>query len=475
MNLESTKSHYRSYSQQKHLREIEVEEQIKLKEQIQAKTPKFRGNAAFIQSIRESCEFLLSGPYETGKTFAALWLLDTLLREFANSRAAILRKIRATMDGTVLETWRNVIAIRGGVEVFGANKPVWYQYASGSKVYIAGLDDPSKALSGERDFIYVNQAEELDKDDWETLSTRASGRSARAINSITGVPIAILFGDVNPSHPNHWILTRDRLQLLPTSHKDNPTLYDDNGELTARGQQTMEVLDALTGVQKDRGKDGKWVAAEGLVYQKEWADGPEDGNVTSDDYISGAGPIIWWVDDGYVGQVNEKTGLYTPESHPRVFLLGQRRSNGRVVIFDESYATYVLDAPHVELVIKKGYPMPVYAVVDKSAVKLQAAIKAKGIPVYHVAPNVVQRIKNSRSWLAPDKNGVRRMVVNKRCRQFRNEQLTYRNDPKGDKPLKKSDNGPDAMGYGQWYEDFGGVLMGNQEGTHEESDIDFEF
>jgi len=95
---------------------------------VENRLPRFRGNAAFIQSIRESCEFILSGPYETGKTFAALWLLDSLLREFPGSRAAILRKIRATMDSTVLETWRAVIEIRGGVEVYGGNKPLWYDY-----------------------------------------------------------------------------------------------------------------------------------------------------------------------------------------------------------------------------------------------------------------------------------------------------------------------------------------------------------
>jgi hypothetical protein len=471
MSLENTNNHYKY---QIELRKLQVEVQKEKNRRIKEKTPKFRGNAALIQSIRESCEFILSGPYETGKTFAALWLLDTLLREFPNSRAAILRKIRATMDGTVLETWRNVIAIRGGVEVFGGNRPVWYDYSNGSRVYIGGLDDPGKSLSGERDFIYCNQGEELDQEDWETLSTRASGRAAHAIDA-RGVPIAILFGDVNPSHENHWILSRDRLQLLPTSHKDNPTLYDNEGNLTPRGKQTMEVLDALTGVQRDRGRDGKWVAAEGLVYQKEWADGPEDGNVTNDDYIPGAGPVIWWVDDGYTGKVNEKTGLFTPESHPRVFLLCQLLSTGRVVVFDESYAIYLLEEEHIARVLEKPYPVPMYAVVDKSAVKLQDRIRAKGIAVYHVAPQVTERIKNSRSWIAADKNGIRRMVVNKRCRQFRYEMVSYKNDPivANDKPLKKSDNGPDAMGYGQWYEDFEQGSIGNQPGTYFDSDIDY--
>lgn len=233
--------------------------------------PRFRGEAAKIQDIRHSDEFLLSGPYETGKTFGALWLLDSLLREFPGSRAAIVRKVRAAMDGNVLETWRNVISIRRGVTPFGGEKPVWYDYEKGSRVYIGGLDNPGKTLSGERDFIYVNQAEELELEDWETLSSRATGRAAHAKDK-DGVPIAILFGDCNPSHPQHWILSRskDNLRLLPTIHRDNPTLYTDDGEITPRGKRTMKVLNALTGHQRDRCRDGKWVAAEGMIH-KGWS------------------------------------------------------------------------------------------------------------------------------------------------------------------------------------------------------------
>jgi hypothetical protein len=435
--------------------------------------PKFRGNAAAIQNIRRSDEFLLSGPYETGKTFATLWFLDTMLREYPRSRAAILRKVRATMDSTCLETWRNVIAIRAGVIPFGGEKPLWYEYKNGSRVYIGGLDSPGKTLSGERDFIYVNQAEELDLEDWETLSTRATGRAAHAFDA-DGVPIALLIGDCNPGAPTHWILSREKLRLLPTSHKDNPTLYDDDGNATPRGKQTMEILGALTGHQAARGRDGEWVAAEGLVYQEVWSDAPADSNVQKTaEYEPGAGSIVWWVDDGYSGKKNEKTGFYTPSSHPRVFLFNQIKKNGQVALFDESYECGLLDEEHIDLVLKKPYPRPDYAIVDKAAAKLKAALEKKGIKCYHVAPKVEERIKNSRGWIAKDKNGVRRFIVNPRCRHFRNEMVSYRNNPHTDEPMKENDHGPDCMGYGQWYEDFGkGPRPPGEIGSHTRRSLD---
>ena len=126
------------------------------------------------------------------------------------------------------------------------------------------MDNADKILSGEYDFIYVNQAEELSLDDWEKLSTRCTGRAGNA-------PYTQLIGDCNPSHDQHWILKRaktPRLKVFYSAHKDNPTLWDyDKKEWTEAGQNTMSTLKALTGLRRQRGYEGKWVAAEGQVFE----------------------------------------------------------------------------------------------------------------------------------------------------------------------------------------------------------------
>jgi phage terminase large subunit len=84
------------------------------------------------------------------------------------------------------------------------------------------------------------------------------------------MPYTRIFGDCNPDQPQHWIKRREssgRLQLLESRHEDNPTLYTDAGELTDQGHRTMRVLDGLTGVRRLRLRDGKWVKAEGVVYE----------------------------------------------------------------------------------------------------------------------------------------------------------------------------------------------------------------
>jgi phage terminase large subunit len=225
----------------------------------------FRGANAEAQRITAR-EWICAGPSETGKTWATLWRLDALLRATPGAQAALVRKVRVSIGPTVLVTYRRVIAQSGsGATPYGGNNPEWYDYPNGARLWIGGMDDPSKILSGERDFIYVNQAEDLTQADWETLTTRNTGRGA-----VTETPM--LFGDCNPGPADHWILRRrdsGALRLMPTTHRDNPSLYDDRGVITQQGERTTATLNALTGTRRLRLRDGLWVGAEGQFFT-EW-------------------------------------------------------------------------------------------------------------------------------------------------------------------------------------------------------------
>jgi len=224
-------------------------------------SPRFRGAALTAQTITDRA-WVISGPYDTGKSWGALWRLDSEARRVKGGQFALIRKVRADMDGTILVTWRKLIAIRGGVSVFGGEHPEWYDYPNGARVWVGGLDRPGKTLSGERDGVYVNQAEELDEADFETLTTRASGRGAA-----TDTPM--VWADCNPGPEDHWIIRRrdaGMLTLLESRHEDNPELFDDDGQITEAGRLRIGALDRLTGVLYLRGRLGHWVGAEGAYY-----------------------------------------------------------------------------------------------------------------------------------------------------------------------------------------------------------------
>ena len=111
--------------------------------------------------------------------------------------------------------------------------------------------------------IYVQEATEITEDEWEHLTTRLR----RAV-----APYQQIIGCCNPAGPNHWLKKRaeaGRLTLIASAHEDNPLLYDEKaGAYTETGKAYLAKLDALTGVRYQRLRQGLWVAAEGMVFER---------------------------------------------------------------------------------------------------------------------------------------------------------------------------------------------------------------
>jgi phage terminase large subunit len=217
-------------------------------------------------------EVILSGPYETGKTMTVLNKFHLLHAKYAGARGLMVRKTYNSLINSAIVTYEKKVLLyppedpRSAVTKYGGEKPEFYDYPNGSRIVVGGLDNAAKFLSAEFDYVYVNQAEEVMLNDWELLTGRATGRAGN-------VPYPQVMGDCNPGPPTHWILSRPRLKLFHSSHRDNPTLFDQaTGAITEQGKRTMGTLDALTGVRKKRGRDGKWAGAEGQVYE-EWDEG----------------------------------------------------------------------------------------------------------------------------------------------------------------------------------------------------------
>ena len=175
----------------------------------------------------------------------------------------MVRRTYTSLVGSAVVTYeRKVLPYPPGhpkcaVRKLGASKPEMYLYPNGSSITLGGLDNPDKFLSAEFDYVYINQAEELRLDDYEKLSGRATGRAGNA-------PYPQVMADCNPDVPTHWLLSRDRLLRLSSRHEDNPTLFDpDTGAITPLGTQSLEALDALTGVRYKRGRLGLWVGSGG--------------------------------------------------------------------------------------------------------------------------------------------------------------------------------------------------------------------
>lgn len=239
-----------------------------------------RGGAAKLWRGNVEGEIIISGPAGTGKTRAILeWVHHRCANE--RLRVLILRKTLESLKESALVTYQEQVlhgfdgrrSALDGVSYFGGNtiRPARFTYeVTGSVIVLGGLDNPGKIKSTEYDIIYVNEASELTLDQWESLTSR----SDRPTLDATRKP-AVVVGDTNPDAPTHWIKAREAdgsTALWPSEHKDNPAMWDRvAGQWTASGKRYMARLDKLTGVRYQRLRLGKWVSAEGQVYEA-WSD-----------------------------------------------------------------------------------------------------------------------------------------------------------------------------------------------------------
>jgi PBSX family phage terminase large subunit len=204
-------------------------------------------------------EVLLSGPAGTGKSRAALEKINLVAMQ-KPIRAAIVRKVRSRVTQSAMITFeQKVLPQPSAVKWHDTDQE--YRYPNGARVVVAGLDDPDKLGSTEFDMVYVQEATELDEQDW--------GMLLRGLRN-NQLSYQQLLADCNPSYPHHWLKRRcdeGKTVLMESRHEDNPLLFNDDGTHTDFGTEYIRTLDSLTGFQYQRLRLGLWVAAEGMYFQ----------------------------------------------------------------------------------------------------------------------------------------------------------------------------------------------------------------
>jgi hypothetical protein len=230
------------------------------------------------------------------------------------------------------------------------------------------------------------------------------------------------------AHPERGPSWRD--EKLRESNNDTATIYR---------EYPANPLEAFTN-------------AAGLVYDV-WSDGPPDCNVTeAAEYIPDGGPILWALDDGYsAGSAgatagrDPSTGHYVADSHPRVILWMQQRPDGRLCVFNESYACLLLSDAHLATALTAPYPAPDFVAHGPGSAEIRGRIHAAGLYARQSTADVEESIKETRRALAPDANSWRRILVHPRCTELRSELASYRRDAATGKVIKAFDHGPDAL------------------------------
>lgn len=255
-----------------------------------------RGNVLAAQEDR-SRELCLVGPAGTSKTVGILQSRHRYQLQNPGARGLFLRKFRADLTESVLETWENAVLPPGSSLLKGPKREnrFKYVYPNGAEIICGGMDLATRLFSARYDWIYCNELIEFEEADYETL--------LRALRSFVG-PYRQIISDTNPGPPTHWIKLRaeaGKLNLLNTTHKDNPFYWSELlQDWTPEGREyILETLSALSGVRRLRLLLGLWAAAEGVVYE-DW--NPDVHHVSPDRVPFAFSPVyrrVWSVDFGY--------------------------------------------------------------------------------------------------------------------------------------------------------------------------------
>jgi hypothetical protein len=411
---------------------------------------------------------LLTGSAGGGKSRTAAEKVVGFCLKYDGATGLIVRKTRTSMYNSVIAFLKKTVIGRllktGQVIHNGTERR--FEFWNGSMIVYGGMANEDqreniRSVGGDGgvDIAWMEEAHQFDEADYNEVKGRMRG---------TAGPFRQIILTTNPDAPTHWIyqnlILGKRARVFYSRAADNYHNPDD---------YESTQLDSLTGLERDRLRDGKWVMAGGLVFDRfvdDYDNADEDfdsytvtGNVrVSAEYVRGGGPIVWWVDDGYSGELSENGKSFVANSHPRTFLIAQLRGDGSINVFAESYRVQMLAPAHIKEVVElhRGmrWPRPTRIIYDKSSPSLGKHLQEELAEAWNTAPSDVvynnvpvdDGNKEVNTFLASDDNDVRRILIHPRCVFLRGECVTYKHNPKTGRVVKDFDHGPDCIRMGVW-------------------------
>lgn len=189
------------------------------------------------------------GAVRSGKTYASIWRFIKYIQHGPKGDLMIIGKSIDTIKRNIISELMDFLGI--DVQYYAGNRIInlW-----GRKIYVVGANDEravQKIQGATLAGAYVDEASLIPESFWAMLLSRLS------------IPGAKLFATTNPDSPFHWLKTKvldDKELDLKSWHfrlEDNPSLDD---------LYKINLIKEYKGLWYQRYIEGKWVLAEGTVY-----------------------------------------------------------------------------------------------------------------------------------------------------------------------------------------------------------------
>lgn len=369
-------------------------------------------------------ETLYSGAFGAGKTRAVCMRL-MMRAQHSGAVEGLCRKHLALLKMTTLRTLLEPegdlppLLPPGSYEhhvteqriiLHGAGQIIYFGFGDG--------DDESRTKIGSLQLsgCGVDQAEELSAAEWIMLR----GRIRLKVPGLSGQ----LYAACNPASPSHHLALRFGLDGEHEAAAGCSVIRTRSADNSFLPEEYLADLNTFTGLARARYVEGRWVGSEGLVYDR-WdrtrmvrhRDGPWKR-------------LVIGQDEGY--------------THPACMLLVGQDDSGALHVADEWYQVRQLETAVVAQAARwRDRYAPEAFVVDPSAAKLAAAMRAAGLPVIEADNDVFGGIQEVQRHLCDPP----RLTVEPHCVNTIREFETYEWMPDKDKPRKDYDHAMDALRY----------------------------
>jgi phage terminase large subunit len=200
---------------------------------------------------------VMVGGTRSGKTYAGLQYWIQRLSKEKGKTLDVVRKYRESHKAAALTDFRTILESWGRWDEDHFSKSELSYKIGSSTIRFIGMDVDEKKMGAGRDFLWINEASELDQDSYRHLAMRTRGDT--------------MMFDLNPkTDDRHWlksdVMERKGTVTIKSTYKDNPYL-------TARQIEEIEII-------KNQDPDfwkvygeGEWVALVGNIY-KNWTTAP---------------------------------------------------------------------------------------------------------------------------------------------------------------------------------------------------------
>ena len=178
---------------------------------------KIQTSKTFLDLLNKDRIAILQGGTRSGKSYSAIQYLITKAIEEPGVMISVVRKSFPSLRISALRDFKNILK-----EWDIWNEDSWYAsensytFDNGSSIEFLSVQDSERRKGTKRNYLFIDEANELNYEDYFQLSIRTTDKIILAYN---------------PSFPtNHWIfqqvLTHPEATRYITTYRDNPFLDD---------------------------------------------------------------------------------------------------------------------------------------------------------------------------------------------------------------------------------------------------------